>query len=558
MKVIWHQGGWNRNFGDWVIFDSVHHHLARACPEPVSFVPVDGHVTRYSPELIERLNAEADLLLLGSGGLIFHRPEDGSLSGWQFNISLDDLRRIEVPIVVYGVGFNRFSYDPAPFPDTFAPHLRAVQEQAALFSVRNTGTRDALVEYGLDAGRIRVVPDAGIFAPARPPNLPDAVRAGRWLIGVNLAGDRPEHRYPPPAERSEAACTKALAEALRRVCAAHDARVLLVPHIRGLDERRHDTLRAIVGARYVFELPEVAPHVYGPGAVTAPLLVGTYGLCDLVVGERGHACLIALGRGVPFFALSSHRKTRFLLADIDRLDAELRPEDMVSGELSAEEIAARLSRALEERERHVAALQGVLEVQRQRFEALNRDVAQILRGGRPIPPGPIRLLVLDFDGVLTDNHVWVDERGSEAVCCTRADGLAFHALAERGIPAVVISKESNPVVAVRCRKLGVECHRGVDDKLALLRRVAAAKAVPLAETCYLGNDLPDLPCVQAAGIGAAVADAHADVRRAADYVTRLPGGKGAVRELVEWLAATQRLGRASCMRPSTEQGVLVT
>jgi len=147
----------------------------------------------------------------------------------------------------------------------------------------------------------------------------------------------------------------------------------------------------------------------------------------------------------------------------------------------------------------------------------------------------IRLLALDFDGVMTDNRVLVSQDGIESVLCNRGDGLGIERLREAGVTVVVISKESNPVVAARCNKLGIPCHHNVTDKVAALRQVAAEHGVELERIAYAGNDLPDIACLQAAGVGVAVADAYPAVKTVADIVTRAAGGDGAVREICDMI-----------------------
>ncbi len=151
---------------------------------------------------------------------------------------------------------------------------------------------------------------------------------------------------------------------------------------------------------------------------------------------------------------------------------------------------------------------------------------------------PIRLLVLDFDGVLTDNRVLVHQDGSEAVHCHRGDGLGIEILLARGVvDVVVLSKETNPVVAARCRKLRLKCLQGYDDKLSRLRQLAEERGIAASRVAYLGNDVNDLEAMSWCGVAIAVADAYPEVRAAADLVTRLPGGGGAVREVCDLLLA---------------------
>lgn len=145
----------------------------------------------------------------------------------------------------------------------------------------------------------------------------------------------------------------------------------------------------------------------------------------------------------------------------------------------------------------------------------------------------IKLLVLDFDGVLTDNRVLTFQDGREAVFCSRSDSLGIEMLQERGVEAIVISKEKNEVVMARCRKLGVVCKNGVDRKIDIFLNEIKNSGLGKNEVCFVGNDVNDIDCIKAAGIGVAVSDSYESVLAVADYVTQKEGGKGAVREVAD-------------------------
>ncbi len=149
--------------------------------------------------------------------------------------------------------------------------------------------------------------------------------------------------------------------------------------------------------------------------------------------------------------------------------------------------------------------------------------------------GAIRLLVLDFDGVMTDNGVITRQDGQESVVCSRSDGLGIVMVREAGVEVVVISMEENPVVKARCDKLKIECTHGHKHKLPVLVALLERKGVDPRHVVYVGNDVNDVPCMRHVGIGVAVADAHEDVFRHARVATKKPGGRGAVREVADWL-----------------------
>jgi 3-deoxy-D-manno-octulosonate 8-phosphate phosphatase (KDO 8-P phosphatase) len=148
----------------------------------------------------------------------------------------------------------------------------------------------------------------------------------------------------------------------------------------------------------------------------------------------------------------------------------------------------------------------------------------------------IRLVAFDFDGVFTDNAVYVFEDGREAVRCSRADGLGLRLVERAGRACVIISTETNPIVGARARKLGVRCVQGCADKRAALDTLLTEQGLTLAQTAFVGNDINDLPCLSAVGLPVVVADAHPAVVAVARYQTHTPGGYGAVREVCDLLA----------------------
>ena len=156
------------------------------------------------------------------------------------------------------------------------------------------------------------------------------------------------------------------------------------------------------------------------------------------------------------------------------------------------------------------------------------------RTRRPMPKN-IRLIVTDFDGVLTDGRVWVDENGREMVAASRSDSMRIRQLRERGIEVMVLSSEVNPVVAARARKMGIPAMQGVDlsEKGEALRKHIERAGLDRAGVVYLGNDFNDLPCFEVAGWSVAVADAYPEVLTRADHVLKTRGGFGALRELCD-------------------------
>lgn len=156
------------------------------------------------------------------------------------------------------------------------------------------------------------------------------------------------------------------------------------------------------------------------------------------------------------------------------------------------------------------------------------------RARRKMPQNP-RLLVLDFDGVLTDNRVWVSETGQEMVAAYRSDSLILTKLKQTGVTTIILSSEVNPVVTARAKKMKIEAIHGVglDDKWSVLENLLRDRNIQPGDVIYIGNDHNDLECMKNVGWGVAVADAQPEVIRAADFVTTKAGGHGAVREICD-------------------------
>lgn len=152
----------------------------------------------------------------------------------------------------------------------------------------------------------------------------------------------------------------------------------------------------------------------------------------------------------------------------------------------------------------------------------------------------IRLLVLDVDGVLTDGGIVYDSAGREIKAFSVRDGFGIRLWLEAGRQAAVITGRQSAVVAGRCRELGIATViQGAVDKAPAFRQLLADTRLEPAAVCAMGDDLPDLPLLLASGLGAAPADADDWVRRRAHWVSSRPGGRGAVRELIEALLDAQ-------------------
>jgi 3-deoxy-D-manno-octulosonate 8-phosphate phosphatase (KDO 8-P phosphatase) len=145
----------------------------------------------------------------------------------------------------------------------------------------------------------------------------------------------------------------------------------------------------------------------------------------------------------------------------------------------------------------------------------------------------IQAFIFDFDGVLTDNIVYLDQDGKESVRCNRADGLAFDVLHKLKKPTYILSTEKNSVVTARANKLKIPAVQGISNKVDGIKDLAEKKIFDLQKTLYVGNDLNDYRVMQMCGYTACPADSHKKIKEISNIILKTSGGNGIVRELLE-------------------------
>lgn len=160
----------------------------------------------------------------------------------------------------------------------------------------------------------------------------------------------------------------------------------------------------------------------------------------------------------------------------------------------------------------------------------------------------VKLVAFDFDGVFTDNTVYVTQEGVESVRCWRSDGLGLTRLRNSGVNAFIISTEVNPVVTARALKLKLPCKQGIEDKAAAILETCRELGIAPAHTMFVGNDINDIPAFNAVGIPVAVADAYPETYPHVLYRTNQPGGLGAVREVCDLIFHAKQ-GSLSVLEP---------
>ena len=147
----------------------------------------------------------------------------------------------------------------------------------------------------------------------------------------------------------------------------------------------------------------------------------------------------------------------------------------------------------------------------------------------------VDLIVYDFDGVMTDNRVIVLQDGTEGVIVNRSDGLGVNSFRALGIPQLILSTETNPVVKARAAKLSLEVIASCNDKKSALCNYCKKNGYDMQRVLYVGNDLNDLEVMKSVGLPVAPADAHIKVKSIAKVITKARGGDGVIKELSERL-----------------------
>jgi 3-deoxy-D-manno-octulosonate 8-phosphate phosphatase (KDO 8-P phosphatase) len=153
----------------------------------------------------------------------------------------------------------------------------------------------------------------------------------------------------------------------------------------------------------------------------------------------------------------------------------------------------------------------------------------------------IDLIIYDFDGVMTDNTVIIDQNGHESVIVNRSDGLAISELSRYNIKQIIVSTERNPIVQKRAEKLGIPCINAVENKKDVVLKYLEEQKIDKDKVVYVGNDINDMDIMLSIGCPVAPLDAHESIRKISKFVTKSAGGKGVVRELLDILVNNNML-----------------
>jgi len=322
-------GGINQNAGDTLLTVATRQLFDRYLGES------DWHLHQaWEPLQADEVNRERyDGIVVGGGGMLLPDQDgaEASVSGWQWNISLPDLEALQAPLIVFGIGYNRFR-GQKDFAPVFGPHIRATAEKAAFFGVRNLGSAQALYPYGIAGLSMQPCPTTCLWQlyPEIALEAQQHDAYGPRVLGINIAMDRSNLRFPDGLWR---AVIVALIQAARHWRAEGW-------HIKVLCHKPGDMaiVSPLVNAGItptVTRLWDVGPRV----------ILHAYTATDVVVGIRGHAQLIPFGLRKRIISLITHDKLGWFLEDVGLAS---RGVDVHASASIADDLAATLHGVAEE------------------------------------------------------------------------------------------------------------------------------------------------------------------------------------------------------------------
>lgn len=313
MKRIWMVGAWGDNFGDRILQKANADLLREYFKCDIAYV--NCQKTYFSKNLISSINRNADLLFIAGGGLLFHRPMDLSLSGWQFNIAKEDLKLLQVPIVVNAIGYNRFPHQE-DFKAGMWEHLQETINRSTLFSVRNSGTFNTLKHNGIDTSRVQITPDCGCFIKSEPFEHP--IFNTGFKVGLNWATDRIQQRFGANWENK----LNLVLDVCVDLVNSFGATIYLIEHLMPNELNAETKLktreifkeRLGTNGKVLFE--ECNRELYPMFDYHAPFFADLYKQMDLVLGMRGHSGIVSFRMNTPFIGLGQHNKIKWFMEDV--------------------------------------------------------------------------------------------------------------------------------------------------------------------------------------------------------------------------------------------------
>ncbi len=311
MKTIFHYNAASRNYGDMAVTHGIRSSLSAISKESLNFISIDLKAgNALTLDDITYMNSFGHALIVGGGGLIMKGDGFNTESGWQFNIDIELLKRIQIPIIIYAIGLNDFPYDSG-FPEKVYDHLRETIRIAKLVSVRNSGTRKFLKDIEVFK-KIDVIPDPAMFVERFDLSLP--FHNDDYLIGINWAGDRLSTRYKDDLKLDD---ISKIAKVCKRFLEFKGGgKVVWIPHVSAYDMNESYIFRDILKDVF-FDISELYPYLYPEQYFYVPQILGIYKRMNMVIAMRGHGNIFSFGQDTRCIAYGDHKKVEFFSREVN-------------------------------------------------------------------------------------------------------------------------------------------------------------------------------------------------------------------------------------------------
>ncbi len=312
MKTIFHYNAASRNYGDMAVTHGIRSSLSAISKESLNFISIDLKAgNALTLDDVKYMNMFGHALIIGGGGLIMRGDGFVTESGWQFNIDIEFLKYINIPIIIYAIGLNRFPYDDIGLPEKAFDHLRMTMNKAKLISVRNSGTIKFLKDI-LVFKKIDIIPDPAMFVERFDLSLP--FPNDDYLIGINWAGDRIKQRYQNMNKFDD---LQKIAKACKRFLEFKDGgKVVWIPHVATYDLTDIFFFRDILKDAF-FDISELYPHLYPEQYFYVPQILGIYKRMNMVIAMRGHGNIFSFGQLTRCIAYGDHKKVEFFSKEVN-------------------------------------------------------------------------------------------------------------------------------------------------------------------------------------------------------------------------------------------------
>lgn len=299
MKTIYIWGGFSRNFGDLAIWEAQTRLMISASKQPLRFIPINSDLSidglsapSIGADLIEEMNKNGHLLMIGAGGQLMPRTPTESVSGYQVNISRLDIDRIKIPICVFGVGVNTFPKNEQILTKEAIDHFTYLCKKSISVSVRDELSSRCLTSWGIK--NHHRVSDPALFLDAS--SVVDGLELTTTNIGLNWAGDRIHSRYGGAPVRS---IIDYLCDQLIDVLEQTNGWVFYFPHISEYDLEDASLFSQLIGSSRFINIADTLPGLFPERPWGVPYLAKCYSKMSIVLGTRWHSCVIPYGQGVP-------------------------------------------------------------------------------------------------------------------------------------------------------------------------------------------------------------------------------------------------------------------